>query len=286
VINDFGPMSDPNMYLHNEEGEGFTWVQGNGLDIEMYAMGLGIGDINQDGLEDLAVADWGRMVLLKNDGMGGFYDGAQASGLVPGREDRAQSWGIELADMDNDGDLDVPVAFGPLIMPPEYEELFEDEFALTNPQNQPDALFLQQEDGLLVDVADSWDLAQTGISRGFALADLNQDGFLDIVKRYLDAPATVHLSRCDMSAWLEVEFLQPGLNVFAIGAQAVVEAGGKSQLQTLRAGGTGFASGQPPVLHFGLGEADQAELTVIWPDGVRESLGSVTARQKVRVVRE
>jgi hypothetical protein len=286
IANDFGPQSDPNMYLHNEEGEGFTWVRGNGLDLAMYAMGLGFGDFNGDGLEDIAISDWGRVFLLQADGAGGFYDVSQSIGLQPNRADRVQAWGLELADMDNDGDLDLPVGFGNIVMPPEEEELLGEEFALQNPKNQPDALFLQQEDGTLLDVADSWGLAQTGSSRGFVLADLNQDGFLDLLKRYMDGPPTLHLSRCDDSAWLSVELSQESQNTFAIGAKIILEADGQSWFRILRAGGTNFATGQPPIAHFGLGGLEEVNVRVIWPDGAEEEIGAIQTRQRILITRQ
>ncbi len=283
IINDFGAIAVPNQLLHNESGQLVPW-ENPGLNISMFAMGAAVGDYNGDGLADLVLSDWGRMFLFEDAGDGTFYDAGQAAGLSIG-PGRAQSWGVELADMDNDGDLDLPVAFGPLIMPPEYEQLYEEELALSNPHNQPDALFLQ-ENGQLSDQGSAWGLAQTGNSRGFVLVDINRDGRLDMLKRYVDQPASLHLSDCTEARWLELELRQSGKNPRAVGAEVVIEAGGSTQHRWLHAGGTGFAVGHPPELHFGLGDVQTVDrLTVRWPDGGESIVEDVPTNHLIKLNR-
>lgn len=283
IINDFGAITVPNQLLRNEKGTLVPWEE-PGLNTSMFAMGVAVGDYNSDGRADVAISDWGRMFLYEDAGDGSFYDAGQAAGLSIGAG-RAQSWGVELADMDNDGDLDLPVAFGPLIMPPEYETLYEEELSLSNPHNQPDALFVQ-ENGQLQDLGAAWGLDQTGNSRGFVLADINRDGRLDILKRFVDQPASLHLSDCTEAAWLELELRQDGRNPRAIGAELRLEAGGKTQLRWLRAGGTGFAVGHPPELHFGLGAADHVDrITVRWPDGQESMVEHIPGNRRITIRR-
>ena len=74
-------------------------------------MGWGSGDINRDGLPDLAVTGWYELALLVSLPDGTWYDAALALGLVPDAQ-RVVGWGIEIADLDNDGLEDVVVAFG------------------------------------------------------------------------------------------------------------------------------------------------------------------------------
>ena len=282
VINDFGAVAVPNLLLRNEQGQLSLWEE-PGLNISMFAMGVSVGDFNGDSRADVVLSDWGRMFLLADAGDGSFYDAGQAAGLIIG-EGRAQSWGVELADMDNDGDLDLPVAFGPLKLE-EWEEPYEEELSLSNPKNQPDALFLQ-EDGQLQDQGEAWGLNQTGNSRGFVLADINRDGRLDLVKRFVDQPASLHLSDCTGAHWLELELRQPGSNPRAVGAEVRLEAGGKTQLRWLRAGGTGFAVGQPPELHFGLGEVAHVDrITVRWPDGRESMVQDIPTNRMITILR-
>ncbi len=285
VAMDFGPMSSPNLLLHNDGGT-FTVVGGQGLDHNGYAMGLALGDIDDDGTIDLAISDWNRMALLLGVGDGTWYDAALARGVMPVAEGRAESWGLDLADMDNDGDLDLPVAFGPLLMPPEIEETYAETWALMNPDDQPDALFVLGDDGTFRDEGAAWGLAQTGNGRGFVLADLNGDGHLDVLKRFVDEVASLHLSRCGDGAWLRVELRQDGPNPRAVGATVTVEAGARVWTRYLRGGGTGFAGGQPPEVHVGLGDVDTIDrVRVRWPDGAETVTEALSTRQAVRIWR-
>lgn len=285
IAMDFGPMSSPNLLLHNDGGT-FSVVPDTGLDHTGYAMGLALGDIDDDGQIDVAISDWSRMALLMAAADGTWYDAALAHGIMPVAEGRAESWGLELADMDNDGDLDLPVAFGPLLMPPEIEEDYAQTWALQNPDDQPDALFVLGDDGTFRDESAAWGLAQTGNSRGFVLADLDGDGYLDVLKRFVNEVASIHLSRCGDGAWLRVELRQDGMNPRAVGATVTIEAAGRTWTRQLRGGGTGFASGQPPEIHVGLGDIDAIDsIRVRWPDGGETVTEALSARQAIRIWR-
>jgi len=64
------------------------------------------------------------------------------------------------------------------------------------------------------------------------------------------------------------------LAAFADALRYPLEAGGKRLRRSLRAG-TGYLSGNPPELHFGLGSARKIDACVVrWPSG-RESRHSI-----------
>jgi len=69
---------------------------------------------------------------------------------------------------------------------------------------------------------------------------------------------------------------QPGANRDAIGAWVDVDLGTTVLRREVTVGG-GHAGGQLGWIHFGLGAADDADVTVIWPDGSRSQPMTVRA---------
>jgi hypothetical protein len=69
-----------------------------------------------------------------------------------------------------------------------------------------------------------------------------------------------------MGHWIELRANQPGPNVDAIGAWVEVRVGDRIQRRELTVGG-GHAGGQLGWIHFGLGDATNAEVRVLWTGG-------------------
>jgi ASPIC and UnbV/FG-GAP-like repeat len=103
-------------------------------------------------------------------------------------------------------------------------------------------------------------------SRGVAVADFWNRGVLDIaVAASADRHALLRNEVGSRRHWLEVELVGTRSNRDAVGARVTVRAGGLQQLREVSAG-DGYASQSALRLHFGLGEAAQAdEVTVRWP---------------------
>ena len=273
VVNDFG-VSTPNALLWNEQGALVADGNRSGLDIAITGMGLGVGDLNEDGLPDLFMPEWDGLHIYESGAAGVWVDWAGARGLANDLErDQKIAWGGELVDLDHDGDLDLPVSYGHLDSTYESERV------------QPDALYIQQADGTFRDEGEAWGLDHGGISRGSVVTDLNDDGWLDIVVRVLDGPTRVYLSRCGEQAWLRVRLEQGGLNPDAIGARVEVSAEQRTWWGVVRAGGTSFSSGGPPEVHFGLAELESVDLRIVWPDGEVSEQRGVQTRQVVDITR-
>ena len=107
--------------------------------------------------------------------------------------------------------------------------------------------------------------------RGVAVADLNNDGLLDLVIGNNNARPTIYLNNQRRAGnWLRVDLDGgPGCGRDPLGArvQLVVEHDGRPRTITRWVeAGSGYASQSEHTLHFGLGEARAIEsLSVTWP---------------------
>ncbi len=97
----------PTMALYQNDGHGhFTDVTaGSGLDVSLYAMGVAVGDYDNDGLPDVFISCVGGNHLFHNEGHGKFKDVTSAAGVGGNGKD----WSTSCAwvDYDNDGKLDL-----------------------------------------------------------------------------------------------------------------------------------------------------------------------------------
>ena len=150
------------------------------------------------------------------------------------------SWGAEFADLDNDFDDDLMVAFGPLVMPDDVADQIESSAGLITLDAQPDALYVQNDSGQFEDQATAWGVADEGIGRGFVIADIDHNGWLDVVKRDLGGEAVAWRAQCGISESLTVDLLMDGNNRQAIGAVVRATLDGQELSRKIRLG-TGHA---------------------------------------------
>ena len=285
IVNDFGMYVEPNQLFYNDGVGAITPHEGSGIDLGMYGMGLAVGAFNDDAYPDFAVSDWGRNWLLLSDGHGGWYDATHQMGFVAQQPDQHVAWGVEFPDVDNDGDLDIWVGYGQLDIPPEAQDAFDD-MGLFNPRHQSDALYLQEE-GRLIDVSDVWGVNADTITRGGVWADLNNDGFLDLVVSAVDGPVRAFLANCDDSSWVRIQLRQPNtMNTRAVGARIRVTTESGEYIRWVLAG-TSLSSSAPLEAHFGLGTAESIQkVEIIWPDQTKSVMTDIAINQIVQIVRE
>jgi len=92
------------LYRNNRNGTFSDVTRSAGLDVEMYGMGVAVGDYDNNGFPDLLVTCVGQNRLFKNTGKGTFFDVTKVSGLG-GRQ--ALSTSALWFDFDRDGLLDL-----------------------------------------------------------------------------------------------------------------------------------------------------------------------------------
>ena len=92
------------LYRNNRNGTFSDVTRAAGLDVELYGMGVAVGDFNNDGFPDVFISCVGQNRLFRNTGKGTFVDATKASGL-DGR--MAFSTSAMWVDFDRDGLLDL-----------------------------------------------------------------------------------------------------------------------------------------------------------------------------------
>jgi hypothetical protein len=92
------------LFRNNRNGTFTDVTRRAGLDIEMYGMGVAVGDYNNDGFPDILVTCVGQNRLFQNTGKGTFLDVTKASGLG---QRQAFSTSALWFDFDGDGLLDL-----------------------------------------------------------------------------------------------------------------------------------------------------------------------------------
>ena len=173
------------LFLQGDDGRFSDATAGSGLDDAGYGTGVAIGDFDNDGHEDVFVANIGTDRLYRGQGDGTFKDATSRAGLTSsGDADKEWSTSAAFCDIDRDGHLDLYVV-GYVIFDrgvtctdkagrPEYcgPDSFEDRF---------DTLWRNQGDGTFRDVSASAGLREvTGAGLGVVCEDMNDDGWVDV----------------------------------------------------------------------------------------------------------
>ncbi len=106
---DWSPRGRRNLSaLYRNLGDGTfrNVIAGSGLDVEMYALGVAVGDYDNDGKDDLYITALEGDRLFHNEGAGKFRDVTASSGIRNANFGTSAAW----LDYDRDGKLDLFVA--------------------------------------------------------------------------------------------------------------------------------------------------------------------------------
>lgn len=129
-----------------------------------------------------------------------------------------------------------------------------------------------------------WGLDQPSFSNGASMADLDNDGDLDLIVNNIDHPAFVYKNNStesEESNFLHIEFSGPMANPNGLGCKVQLEIEGTIQMQE-NFPTRGYQSSVPPYLHFGLGGVNSVpKLTVQWPDGKWQIVKNVQGNQRL-----
>ena len=191
------------------------------------------------------------------------------------------AWHAQFEDVNNDSFMDLFVAKGNVEAQSEY--------AMRDPSN----LLIGQPDGSFVEGAVDAGIVSYSRARGAALADLNLDGLLDLVvvnrrenvSLWRNVGAGDAAEAAPMGNWIALRLQDDAQNRDAVGAWIEVRVGDRTVQRELTVGG-GHASGQLGWVHVGIGDAREAQVTAVWPDGERGKPSSVEANRFIVVPRD
>ena len=172
------------LYRNNGNGT-FTDVTARaGLDVEMYGMGVAVGDYNNDGFPDILITCVGQNRFFRNTGKGTFVDATNSSGL--GKREGFSTSALWF-DYDRDGLLDLFVC-NYVKWSTEHDvfcSLDGKHKSYCTPEAYRGAtcwLFHNRGDGTFEDVtASSGIFDSSSKSLGVALFDNNHDGWPDLL---------------------------------------------------------------------------------------------------------
>jgi hypothetical protein len=238
--------------------------------MEQSGMGSAAGDFDRDGDIDFYVTHFQRdyNTLFENQGSLTFRDTTTMHGLaVPALAHLA--WGTHFMDIDNDGALDLFAANGHIF--PELDEHKE----VGEPYVQQNQVFFGDGEGNFEEASPTKDEPFRS-SRGTAVADLDDDGALDVIVNNMSDKPDLYQGR-PSGHWIAFRFVGTKSNRDGLGTVVTTTAGGLEQRKELRFS-DGFQGSNEPVLHFGLGETAEVDrVTVTWQFGTTQSFENLDA---------
>jgi cytochrome c peroxidase len=254
-------------------------------------MGSAVGDYDNDGDLDWFVSSiWNPIEektykggqsgnrLYNNDGKGNFTDKTDYAGVREGY----WGWGACFADFNNDGWLDIfhtnGMRTGQIAEESQVGQFYED----------PSRLFINNKNGTFSEMSEQWGIIHNGQGRGIACFDYDQDGDIDIIIANNGAPPTLYRNNnlATENNFLQIYLQYSDKNPDGIGTKIRLKMSVQQQMREIRLG-SNYLSNDPPMAHFGVGEASKIDsVRITWPDGVEHILHDVVANQALIVERD
>ncbi len=187
------------------------------------------------------------------------------------------SWAGEFGDLDNDGLQDLYVVNGMIA-----KDVFE--FLPNYELVEKNRVFHNLGSNNFENV--DWGLASTASGRGMTMADLDNDGDLDIVVNNLESPSVIFENQMCGGDALEIDLAWSSANSKAIGSSIKLTTSAGTFMRDVRVT-SGYLSGEAPRVHFGIPkDATLSSLEILWPDGQTSNITDLQENTLLSVTRE
>lgn len=297
IANDYGVTE----YWANEGGKRFREIgkeSGIGA-VPKSGMNVAFGDVLNDGSHAIYVTNISEPGILVQGN--NLWVPAQPDKRLPRYQNLASDMGVELGgwsfgaqfgDLNNDGHLDLYLTNGYVSASKNQSYWYDyskisggNRSIISDAVNWPPMrdmslsgyqqkrVWISDGAGRFTDVAQVVGANDTRDGRAVALADLDNNGSLDVIVANQKGPLLVYKNTVAPGrAWIGFALEGARSNRSAIGAQVRLFFGGGQQMQEV-SGGSGFCAQNQRPLHFGLGKAARVEKAVIrWPSGKTQEL--------------
>lgn len=239
-----------------------------------------------------------RNMLQINQGNGTFSE----TGIMSGVAATDWSWSALFSDFDQDGHQDLFIANGIPRRPNDLDYIkFVSSDQIKGTINNThlvdkqaldmmpsgmvsNMIFSGQGDGSFKDMTGDWLDDKPSSSTATALADLDNDGDLDILINNVNSTASIYINQTNEKAnYLKLRLKDDTENTYGIGTKVYSYHQGKLQYKELYAV-KGFQASSEPVVHLGYGGDSMVDsIRIVWPGGKSQIVKDIPVNQTLTI---